>query len=188
MVRLVWIVVVVLNCFETNASKGLGREDNYRSQLLMLLYRLFLTPEEQQTLEGWQKKYRSQSPKLQRLQILLNSDEHTGRRTAADLQAILGVSTKTIERVRRQFCEEELAMFEPKVRKTRSDKKLDGRVEAHLTALLCQSPPAEHPRWQLRLLGRSPRRVAGGRAYLADDGGARAQKTNSSLFRDQPSG
>ena len=43
-------------------------------------------------------------------------------------------------------------MFAPKVRKTRSDKKIDGRVEAHLTALLCQSPPDEQPKWGLRLL------------------------------------
>jgi len=120
--------------------------------LFMTLYRIYLTPEERQTLTDWQKKHRTHSPKLQRIQIVLNSDEHTGRRTAEALAPVLGVSTKTIERVRRQFCEEGRAMFAPKARKTRSDKKLDGRVEAHLTALLCQSPPAEKPRWELRLL------------------------------------
>ncbi len=118
----------------------------------MLLYRLFLTAEERQTLEGWQKKYKSHSPKLQRIQILLNSDEHPGRRPAPELAAVLGCATKTVERVRRQFCEQGLSMLEPKPRKTRSDKKIDGRVEAHLTALLCQSPPGEQPRWQLQLL------------------------------------
>lgn len=118
----------------------------------MLIYRLFLSAEERQTLEGWQKKYKSHSPKLQRIQILLNSDEHTGRRPAPELAAVLGCATKTVERVRRQFCEQGLVMFEPKLRKTRSDKKIDGRVEAHLTALLCQSPPDEQPRWQLQLL------------------------------------
>lgn len=118
----------------------------------MILYRLHLTADERQTLEGWQKKYKSHSPKLQRIQILLNSDEYTGRRPAPELAAVLGVSTKKVERVRRQFCEEGMTMFEPKPRKTRSDKKIDGRVEAHLTALLCQSPPDEQPRWQLQLL------------------------------------
>ena len=43
-------------------------------------------------------------------------------------------------------------MFEPKVRKVRSDKKIDGRVEAHLTTLLCQSPPEGKPRWELKML------------------------------------
>jgi hypothetical protein len=44
---------------------------------------------------------------------------------------------KTIERVRRVFCEEGMEMFTLKIR---SDKKIDGRVEAHLITLLCQSP------------------------------------------------
>ncbi|MGI4735816.1 MAG: helix-turn-helix domain-containing protein [Janthinobacterium lividum] len=118
----------------------------------MLIHRLHLTAEERQTLEGWQKKYKKQSPKLRQIQIVLNSDEATGRRAAGELAPVLGVSTRTIERVRRQFCQQGLGMFEVKVRKTRSDKKLDGRVEAHLTALLCQSPPDEEPRWKLQLL------------------------------------
>ena len=65
---------------------------------------------------------------------------------------MLGISTKTSERVRRQFCEEGMSMFGPKVRETRSDKKIDERVEAHLTALLCQSPPDEKLKWELRML------------------------------------
>ena len=58
---------------------------------------------------------------------------------------MLGTSIKTVERVRRQSCEAGLAIFAPKVSKTRSDKKIDGCVEAHLTALVCQSPPDEVP-------------------------------------------
>ena len=77
---------------------------------------------------------------------MLTSDEATGRRPAGELVPVLGVSTRIIERVRRQFCQEGMGLFEVKVYKTRSDKKLDGRVEAHLTALLCQSPPDEAPR------------------------------------------
>ena len=154
----------------------------------MLLYRLYLTAEERQTLEGWQKKYKSHSPKLQRIQMLLNSDEQTGRRPATELAAVLGCATKTVERVRRQFCEQGLAMFEPKPRKTRSDKKLDGRVEAHLTALLCQSPPDEHPRWQLKLLAQRLVELEVV-AHISTTMVARLlKKTNSSLFTGQSSG
>ena len=117
----------------------------------MTLYRLYLTTAERQTLEGWRQKYKLHSPKLLQIQLLLNSDEHTGRRAATTLSAVLGTSTKTVERVRRQFCEEGLALFAPKVRKTRSDKKTDGRVEAHLLALVCQSPPDEAPAWRLQV-------------------------------------
>ena len=154
----------------------------------MTLYRLHLTADERQTLEGWQKKYKSHSPKLQRIQILLNSDEQTGRRPASALAAVLGICPRTVERVRRQFCEEGMKLFEPKVRKTRSDKKIDGRVEAHLTALLCQSPPDDHPRWQLQLL--ADRLVALEVVeHISTTMVARLlKKTNSSLFTGLRSG
>lgn len=154
----------------------------------MLLYRLYLTAEERQTLEGWQKKYKRHSPKLQRIQILLNSDEHTGRQPASELGPVLGVSTKTVERVRRQFCEQGLAIFEPKLRKIRSDKKIDGRVEAHLTALLCQNPPDEHPRWQLKLLAERLVELEVVDHISTTMVARLLKKTNSSLFTGQSSG
>jgi transposase len=154
----------------------------------MTLYRLYLTPEERQTLTDWQKKYRTQSTKLQRIQIVLNSDEHTGRRTAEALASVLGISTKTIERVRRQFCEEGMAMFEPKVRKIRSDKKIDGRVEAHLTALLCQSPPEEKPKWELRMLADRLVELQVVEHISTTMVARLLKKTSSSPFRVRPNG
>lgn len=154
----------------------------------MVVYRLFLTAEERQTLEGWQKKYKRHSPKLQRIQILLNSDEHTGRRAACELAPVLGCSTKTVERVRRQFCEQGMALFEPKPRKTRSDKKIDGRVEAHLTALLCQSPPDAQPRWQLKLLADRLVELEVVEHISTTMVARLLKKTNSSLFMARSSG
>lgn len=154
----------------------------------MVRYRLHLTPEERQTLAGWQKKYKSHSPKLQRIQILLNSDEQTGRRPASELAAVLGICTRTIERVRRQFCEEGMALFEPKVRKTRADKKIDGRVEAQLTALLCQSPPDEHPRWQLKMLADRLVEMAVVEHISTTMVARLLKKTSSSLFTARNSG
>lgn len=118
----------------------------------MTVYRLHLTKAERLTLESWVKKGKHSTKKVQYAQILLNSDENVERKTARLLQDILGLSVKTIERVRRQFCEQGLEMFTLKPRKTRSDKKIDGRVEAHLTALLCQSPPHAKPKWELSML------------------------------------
>ncbi len=154
----------------------------------MTLYRLCLTADERQTLTGWQKKYKAHSAKLRDIQIVLNSDEQTGRRPALELAGVLGICTRTVERVRRQFCEEGMQLFEPKVRKTRSDKKIDGRVEAHLLTLLCQSPPDDHPRWQLALLANRlvELRVV---AHISTTMVARLlKKTNSSLFTGPRSG
>lgn len=117
----------------------------------MTVYRLHLTPQERLTLESWVKKGKHTTQKVQQAQILLNSDENFERKSSTLLKDILGVSVKTIERVRRQFCQEGMEMFIPKPCKTRSDKKIDGRVEAHLTALLGQSPPNDKPKWALKM-------------------------------------
>jgi len=118
----------------------------------MTVYKLHLTPDERQLLESWLKKGKHRTKKVQYAQILLNSDENTERKSSILLKDIIGVSVKTIERVRRQFCEQGMEMFTLKPRKPRSDKKNDGRVEAHLTALLCQSPPNDKPKWELKML------------------------------------
>jgi transposase len=118
----------------------------------MTLYRLYLTEDERATLESWVKKGRHNSKKVQCAQILLNSDQNAERKSCTLLKDVIGVSVKTIERVRRRFCEQGMGMFAPKVRKPRSDKKIDGRVEAHLVALLCQSPPEGKSRWELKTL------------------------------------
>ena len=118
----------------------------------MTLYRLHLTPDERTTLESWVKKGKHTAKKVQYAQILLNSDENVERKSCTLLEGIIGVSVKTIERIRRRFCEEGMEMFTVKKRKTRSDKKIDGRVEAHLSALLCQSPPEGKSRWELKML------------------------------------
>ena len=118
----------------------------------MTVYRLHLTPEERLILESWIKKGKHSTKKVQQAQILLNSDENVERKSSTILKDILGISVKTIERVRRQFCEEGMEIFILKPRKTRSDKKIDGRVEAHLTTLLCQSPPHDKPKWELKML------------------------------------
>jgi transposase len=118
----------------------------------MTKYRLYLTEDERETLELWVKKGKSSAKKVKSAQIILNSDENVERKSSTILSEILGVSVKTIERVRRSFCEAGLGMFEPRPRKVRSDKKIDGRVEAHLATLMCQSPPDGRPKWELKML------------------------------------
>ena len=93
-----------------------------------------------------------------------------------------------MERVRKQFCETGLAMFEPTVRKTRSDKKIDGRVEAHLTALVCQSPPDEASAWRLQVLANRLVELRVVEPISTTMVARLLKKTNSSLFSGRPNG
>ncbi len=84
--------------------------------------------------------------------MLLGSDENRCRVSEEELAERYHLSVRSVERIRKRFFEEGMAIFEKKVRKTRSDKKIDGRVEAHLVALVCQGPPEGESRWKLQLL------------------------------------
>ncbi len=118
----------------------------------MTRYRIHLTPIERATLRDWVKKGKSKARVIQRAQVLLASDEQTGRQSERAISLAYHLSVKSVERIRKSFCEEGMGIFEPKPRKTRSDKKIDGRVEAHLIALVCSEPPAGHSKWKLQLL------------------------------------
>src|SRR5688500_17113123 len=107
----------------------------------MIIYRITLSPEERTILTDWVSKGSRKAKDIQKAYVLLESDEKTGRQSEAELAATYQLSTKSVERIRKAFCEQGMAMFDKKVRKVRSDKKIDGKVEAHLLALVCSEPP-----------------------------------------------
>ena len=117
-------------------------------------YRIHLTPSEREILMDWTKTGKRKAQHVQYCHILLCSDESEGRKPllSAEIVERYRTSTKTIERLRKDFCSDGLSLFEVQVRKTRSDKKLDARVEAHLIALCCQVPPDDAPKWKLQVL------------------------------------
>jgi transposase len=65
----------------------------------------------------------------------------------------LEVSTATVARQRRRFCEDglEVALMPKKPGRPRR-RVLHGRAEAHLIALSCSDPPEGRERWSMRLL------------------------------------
>lgn len=118
----------------------------------MLKYRIRLTQEESETLLEWVKTGERKAKVIQQAQVLLGSDEARGRQHEGDLAQQYHLSIRSVERIRKQFFEQGMGMFDKKARKTRSDKKIDGRVEAHLVALVCQGPPEGESKWKLQLL------------------------------------
>ena len=62
------------------------------------LFRFYRRAAKRQTLEGWRRKYKLHRPKLRQIQILLNSDEYPGRRTAAAMIAAMSTATAAVLR------------------------------------------------------------------------------------------
>ena len=61
-------------------------------------------------------------------------------------------------------------------------------MEAHLTALLCQNPPDEQPRWQLKLLAERLVELEVVEHISTTMVARLLKKTNSSLFTARSSG
>lgn len=73
--------------------------------------------------------------------------------TDAQIRDALGVSERTVARIRRAFVDDGLdAALHRRPRAVPKAKKLDGRAEAHLIALQCSPPPEGRNRWTLALL------------------------------------
>jgi len=74
------------------------------------------------------------------------------RQSETDLAHTYYLSTRSVERIRKDFCERGMAVFSPNPRQPRSDKKLTGELEAHLIAIVCSEPPAGESRWKLQAI------------------------------------
>ena len=118
----------------------------------MTKFRINLVPIEREELTNYVNKGKKLARHRQYAQILLASDEQVERQSESFIATHYQVSLKTVERVRKSFCEEGMAIFDKKLRQTRNDKKFDARVEAHLIAICCQSPPNDEPKWKLQML------------------------------------
>jgi transposase len=117
-------------------------------------YVVRLSDEERASLQTLVRRGQAHPRKLLYGRILLKADadgpDHWTDERIADA---FEVSTATVARERRRFCEEglEVALMPKKPGRPRR-RVLDGRAEAHLVALSCSDPPEGRERWSLRLL------------------------------------
>ena len=117
-------------------------------------YVVHLTEAEREHLEKLVRHGRAHARKLLYARILLKTDvEGSDRWTDERITEALEVSTATVARQRRRYCEDglEVALMPKKPGKPRR-RVLDGRAEAHLIALSCSDSPEGRERWSMRLL------------------------------------
>lgn len=118
-------------------------------------HRVVLTPEQRTDLRTVTTTGTTTALAHQHARILLLADEAAPGRRKSD-QAVaeaVGVSSRTVERLRVQFATEGLAACLER-RKTRRiyPTRLDADQQARLTALACSTPPAGRASWTLKLL------------------------------------
>jgi len=122
----------------------------------MRKYKVTLKREEREELEAVVRKGSHKSQKVVNALLLLNCDQGQFQPRAMkneDVAAVLRISMRKIDRVKRRFVEEglESALMGRKGDRV-YEKKADGEFEAHLVALSCSEPPEGFARWSLRLL------------------------------------
>jgi transposase len=118
-------------------------------------YRVTLTAEERQDLEGLINKGKAAARTITRARVLLKADasEVGPAWTDERIKDALDVGLITVYRIRQSFVEDGLqATLRPRKTNREYDRKLDGDQEAHLIALACGKPPPGRARWTLRLL------------------------------------
>ena len=120
----------------------------------MVKYKVTLTKEEREDLRFIVGKGSHKSQKVLNALILLNSDESKDKKnTNEQISAILQISMRKIDRVKKRFVEDgiEIALNgHPKEREY--NRKADGDLEARLIALSCSEAPSGFARWSLRML------------------------------------
>jgi hypothetical protein len=118
-------------------------------------FRVTLTAEERADLEQSVSCGKAAARKLTHARILLLADDSRGdEHTDDQIVAALGVSPRTVSRVRRQLVTEgiEVALLRRR-QPPRPDKiKIKGDVEQRLIELACTDPPAGRCHWTVQLL------------------------------------
>jgi transposase len=150
-------------------------------------YHVRLDGEQRQRLLELTRNGSSPAKKITHARILLLADEAhpDGRRTDPYITGVLGVSRRTVVRIRQRFAEggEGPALD----RKPRSSPpvpaKLDSRGEAHLVALCCSGPPEGRARWTLSLLAKELTRLELVSSICPETVRRALKKTNSSPGR-----
>lgn len=119
-------------------------------------YRVTLTEEERNELESLTKRGRVEARKFVHTRVLLLCDAGPEGPAwkVADVAAALGVSSRSIEHLKKRFVEEGLAAAlgrKPREKPPR-EVTFDGAFEARLIALACSDAPEGYQRWTVRLL------------------------------------
>ena len=115
-----------------------------------------LEGEERPRLEQMVRGGKAAAYRIRHANVRLAVDESPSgpRLTDAEVARALGITTRSIERVRRRFVEQglEACLARKKQERPSAEPIFDGKKEAKLIALACGPPPEGRTRWTMELL------------------------------------
>jgi transposase len=112
-------------------------------------YRVTLTDEERERLEGLTRKGTASVRMVRRAQTLLLAAEE---RTDEEIVKALRIGVSTVERTRRRFVEEGLEASLRERPRPGARPKLGPKAQAYVVALACTKPPEGRHRWTMQML------------------------------------
>lgn len=119
-------------------------------------YHIRLSADERADLEALVARRSEKAEPVKRALMLLAADEADGVPALSDAEVAdrYRVSTRTVDRLRQRLVEHGLdrALHGVARGPKQPARKFDGATEAHLVALRCSDPPADHAGWTLQLL------------------------------------
>src|SRR5215475_4809679 len=133
-------------------------------------YRVTLTTEERQQLEGLVRGGKAAVRTVKRAQILLAASAGSKDETIAQT---ISVGTSTVYRTKQRFVEEGLERALHEAPRPGAPRKLDAGDESLLVAVACSKPPAGRARWTLDLLAGEMVRLTSHKTLSGDTVGRR---------------
>ncbi len=130
--------------------------NHYKEVAMSSRYRVTLTEQERKDLEAITRNGKTAARKFihARALLLCNASTDGPAWNVADVATALGVTSRTIEHLKKRFVEDglEVALVRKPREKPPREIIFDGAFEARLIALACSKIPAGHRRWTVRLL------------------------------------
>ncbi len=119
-------------------------------------YRVTLTPQERKELVALTRNGKTPAKKFihARALLLCDTSPDSPAWKVADVAEALGITSRTIEHLKKRFVEEGFEAALVRKSRVRPPREIifDGAFEARLVALACSEAPPGHRRWTVRLL------------------------------------
>lgn len=119
-------------------------------------YRVTLTEAERNELEILSSKGKraARTVLYARALLLLDAGEHGPNWIVAQVAEALGVTSRSLEHLKKRFVEEGFAAAIERKKRVKPPREIQfgGEFEAHLLALACSPAPEGRKRWTVRLL------------------------------------